>query len=67
MTRCLFVALALASAKGRGFAVSVEDLKKHVEFSLKSFDKLDAIRKGQAVGGANTTVAYALATFAVVA
>jgi N-acyl-D-amino-acid deacylase len=58
--------MALSSAKERGFAVSLEDLKKHVEFSLKSFDKLDAVRKGQAVGGANTTVAYALATLAVV-
>src|SRR5262249_58950652 len=58
--------MALAAAKERGFDVSADNLKKHVDFSLKSFDKLDAIKKGQSVGGANTTAAYAMATFAVV-
>jgi N-acyl-D-amino-acid deacylase len=58
--------MALAAAKARGFDVLADDLKKHIDFSLKSFDKLEAIRKGQGVGGANTTAAYALATFAVV-
>src|SRR5262245_13953469 len=58
--------MALAAAKERGFDIPGDNLKKHIDFSLKSFDKLDAIKKGQGVGGANTTAAYALATFAVV-
>src|SRR5262245_4762411 len=58
--------LALASARQRGFDVRPEQIKKHIDFSLKSFTSHDPIAKGIGIGGANTTVAYALATLAAV-
>ena len=54
--------MALSSARLRGFKVSDEQIKPHIDFSLKSFTKHEAMIKGQSIGGANTTVAYALAT-----
>lgn len=57
---------ALTAARQRGFNVPADDIKKHVEFSLKSFAKKDQIEKGQGIGGANTTVGYAFLTLAAV-
>ncbi len=56
--------LSLTAARERGFAVSPETMQKIVDFSLQSFKKKDAIAKGQGIGGANTTVAYALTALA---
>src|SRR5262245_24166739 len=54
---------AFVSAKQRGFAIPEKELKAQVEFTLATFSgKLDKVRKGEAVGGRNTTAAYALFT-----
>lgn len=58
--------LALSAARLRGFKVTDEQINKHIDFALKSFTKHEAMIKGQSIGGANTTVAYALAMFAAV-
>ncbi len=55
--------MALTSAMKRGFAVEGERVKKVIDFSLSSFAKKENIAKGQGIGGANTTVLYALAMF----
>jgi squalene cyclase len=56
--------MAMQSAQERGFKVNGDLLKQSVQFSLKTFTKKDQLIKGQGVGGANTTVAYALLTLA---
>jgi N-acyl-D-amino-acid deacylase len=54
---------AMSAAQPRGFTIAADELKKQIDFTIASFrSKHDAIRKGQGVGGANTTVAYALVT-----
>ncbi len=51
----------LALAKQKGFAVSEGNLFIQQEFTRETFrPKLDRIRQGQGVGGANATAAYAL-------
>jgi N-acyl-D-amino-acid deacylase len=52
---------SLTSAKQRGFEVEAARLREMVAFTLKTFSKKDVIAKGQGIGGANTTAAYALA------
>jgi hypothetical protein len=55
---------ALTSAKQRGFTVTTDAVKQQLEFTLAFLSpRKDKIAKGQDVGGGNTTVAYALATF----
>lgn len=56
--------MSLTAARAQGFSVAPERIQDIVDFTLKAFSKKDAISKGQGVGGANTTVAYALATLA---
>lgn len=56
--------MALTAARARGLEVDATKLREQVEFTLKSFRKRDTIAKGQGIGGANTTAAYALATLA---
>lgn len=54
---------AFAAARQRGFAVPRAFLEEQTAFTLDSFrNRLDQVRKGQNVGGRNTTVAYALFT-----
>jgi hypothetical protein len=48
------------SAQERGFPVYHENIKNIVDFSLRSFKKKEVIAKGQGIGGASSTVAYAL-------
>lgn len=55
--------MTFVSARERGFTVAPERIQEIVDFMLKAFDKKATIAKGQGVGGANTTVAYALETF----
>src|SRR2546423_8035676 len=51
----------LALAKQKGFAVSAANLFIQHEFTRETFrPKLERIRQGQGVGGANATAAYAL-------
>jgi N-acyl-D-amino-acid deacylase len=56
--------LSLTTARERGFAVSTETIQAIVDFSVKSFSKKEAIAKGQGIGGASTTAAYALTALA---
>lgn len=56
--------MSLMSARERGFSVAPEHIQEVVEFTLKSFARKETVAKGQGVGGASTTVAYALATLA---
>ena len=50
-----------AEAKNRGFAVNRDLFFLQVEFTRETFrQKLGQVERGQGVGGANTTVAYAL-------
>jgi N-acyl-D-amino-acid deacylase len=58
--------LSLTSARKRGFAVAKETIQRQIDFSLKTFQKKEVIRKGQGIGGSNTTVAYALTALAAV-
>ncbi len=54
---------AFAAARRRGFTVSPAALTEQVEFTLDTFrPKLARVRKGLAVEGGNTMVAYALFT-----
>src|SRR5262249_24314214 len=53
--------MGLVAARQRGFPVDAAKVQEQVAFSLKSFRDHEQIRKGQGVGGANTTVGYALA------
>jgi N-acyl-D-amino-acid deacylase len=53
---------ALTAAKKRGFRIDEERLQQQIAFTRDSFQKKDQLIKGQGVGGANTTVAYALFT-----
>jgi N-acyl-D-amino-acid deacylase len=56
---------AMTAAKRRGLEVSPERLREQLDFTLASFrSRTESVRKGQGIGGANTTVAYALATLA---
>src|SRR5262249_45514794 len=55
----------MTSARGRGFKVDADLLKKQVDFSLRTFRNRSAIAKGRGVGGESTSVVYALHTFAV--
>lgn len=63
---CHHQTLAIASfqsAKRRGFRVSQEFLQEQTAYTLDTFrPKLEDVRKGNNVGGRNTTVAYALHT-----
>jgi N-acyl-D-amino-acid deacylase len=53
--------LALTAARRRGFAVEPEQIREQVEFSLKTFaPRREQVAKGQGIGGASTTVGYAL-------
>ncbi|MBM4069324.1 MAG: hypothetical protein FJ271_10310 [Planctomycetes bacterium] len=54
--------MSLTLARERGFSVRPAEIQEIVDFTLKSFARRETIAKGQGVGGANTTVAYALAT-----
>jgi N-acyl-D-amino-acid deacylase len=54
----------LTSAQKRGLDIEPARIKDMVQFSLKSFRKHNLLIQGQGVGGANTTVGYALATLA---
>jgi len=57
--------LGLVSARARGFDIKTEAIEDILAFSMKTFGpKKENLVKGQGVGGANTTVGYALATFA---
>lgn len=52
---------AFTTARQQGYNVPEKALDAQVEFTLASFrSKKDTIAKGQAVGGGNTTAAYAL-------
>src|SRR5690242_2302895 len=54
---------ALVSARQKGFTIDEARLKEQTEFTTKTFSpKLETIAKGQGVGGASTTVGYALFT-----
>jgi N-acyl-D-amino-acid deacylase len=54
---------AFVAARKRGFDVDDAKLKAQVDFTLKTFQgKEERITKGQGVGGANTTIGYALFT-----
>jgi N-acyl-D-amino-acid deacylase len=54
---------ALAVAKRRGYAVSQRLLDEQAAFTIDTFKpNLARVRKGENVGGRNTTVAYALYT-----
>ncbi|MFO0846644.1 MAG: prenyltransferase/squalene oxidase repeat-containing protein [Gemmataceae bacterium] len=54
---------ALSAAKRRGFAVGQRLLDEQTSFTLDTFrPNLARVRKGENVGGRNTTVAYALFT-----
>jgi N-acyl-D-amino-acid deacylase len=55
---------SLTAARGRGLEVEPERLRGLVQFTLKSFAKTAQVARGQGVGGANTTVGYALAALA---
>ncbi len=53
--------LSLTAARKKGFEVEAAKIDKQVEFSLASFaPKKEKLLKGQDVGGASTTVGYAL-------
>ena len=55
--------MAMASARGHGFAINNDLFDKQVKFTLDTFQsKLKDIRNGSGIGGANTTAAYALYT-----
>lgn len=52
---------ALAAARDRGFEIDAGTLFLQMEFTRETFrPKIEQVAKGQSVGGANTTVAYAL-------
>lgn len=52
---------ALALAKRRGFTVADTDIFLQTEFTRETFrSKVERVRQGQAVAGANTMAAYAL-------
>src|SRR5262249_17049751 len=54
---------AFVSARDRGFTISEKGLKHQLAFTLDPFtSKRERVAKGESVGGANTTVAYALLT-----
>ncbi len=54
---------ALHSAQQRGIAIDAGRLKQQVDFTLATFsNRKDRLVKGQGVGGASGTVAYALFT-----
>lgn len=55
---------ALTRARRAGFEVDEKDLQAIVDFTLRSFRKLDIIRTGRGIPGANTTAGYALGTLA---
>jgi hypothetical protein len=45
----------------RGFTVEPERIRKQVDFTVASFKtRLESLKKGQGIGGASTTVGYAL-------
>lgn len=56
--------MSLTAARARGFSVTPETIQAIVDFSVKSFSKKETIAKGQGIGGASTTAAYALTAFA---
>jgi N-acyl-D-amino-acid deacylase len=55
---------SLDSAARHGFTIDQARREELVRFTLKSFAKKDTIARGQGIGGANTTAAYALAALA---
>jgi len=56
--------MAMQAARERGFAVDARLLQEQVQFTLKSFASKKGLEKGQNVGGASTTVGYALTALA---
>jgi N-acyl-D-amino-acid deacylase len=53
---------SLVEARQRGFKIDADRLTQQIDFTLDTFKKKEQIVKGQGIGGANTTVAYALFT-----
>lgn len=56
--------LALHVAKERGLAVDGKLLQDQIDFTLKSFASKKGVDKGQGIGGASTTVGYAMLALA---
>lgn len=55
--------MTMISARKRGFTIAPEKFQQQVDFTLDTFKpKLETVRKGQGVPGANTMTAYALMT-----
>jgi N-acyl-D-amino-acid deacylase len=55
--------MAMTRARARGLSIDEAALKKQVEFTAADFTRRrESVTKGQGVGGANTTIGYALMT-----
>lgn len=55
--------LGLATAKEHGFAIDQKAFEKQAEFTINHFKpKIKDMQEGRGIGGANTTIAYALLT-----